>query len=131
MRKSYLSSPYKILLCLAVSTTLLCCSSAQKLLQSWRHNKLVYLPPLGLFLSCWHSQICMGFREMLRLLVLYTGKLFISDMEVLCFVCLSDVVKWTTCQYIWKVVNQKYLFWLIATTSQKGLLQSYFLFWCQ
>lgn len=88
------------------------------MLQSWRPNKFIFVL-LAYFLSGWHSQISMGFREVLRLLVLYTGTLLISDTAVLCVICLHKCIdiRWKEhLASVWKIANKEYV-WLIPTTS--------------
>lgn len=59
----------------------------ESVLQSWSPNEFIFVL-LAHFLSGWHSQISVCFREVLRLLVFYTGILLISNTAVLCIICL-------------------------------------------
>lgn len=71
----------------------------------------------------------MVFREMLRLLVLYTGRLLINVAAVVCVICLHEFIEIRWREHlagIWKIANKECL----VNPNNQDLVQICLLFWC-
>lgn len=108
--------------------TLPWCSCAQNLFYSLGGLYKFIFVLLAYFLSGWHSEISVCFREVLRLLVLYTGMLLVSNTAVLCIICLhkcSEDGKNNRTEYGRENMEER-----ICLIYPNNFVQKCLLFWC-